>query len=144
MEIHSLTCSDVMNRKVISVHMDDKFSLVEEQMRLYQIRHIPVVDSEKRLTGIVTQRDLFHAISPRRTESGDYYSKAALDAFVLKYVMTPDPVALKAHDMLREAVHIFSEFKYGCIPIVDDQKHLIGIISQVDILKLFDRFLHSK
>ena len=136
--------SEMMVRNIISVFVDDLFSNVEEKLRLHQIRHLPVIDHHNKLVGILTQRDLYHTVAPRKTESGDYYDKAALDSFILKHIMTPDPLALKPDDTIAHAIQIFATLKYGCIPIVMEDRTLVGIVTQHDALKFINRYFRDE
>ena len=134
---------EFMVTKVISVQSDEPFSYVEEKLRVNKIRHLPVVDEYNKLVGIITERDLYHAISPRRTQEGDdYYDESQLDSFILKEHMTPNPIALRSNSTFSEAVKIMATLKYGCIPIVSRDGILVGIITQIDILKFLNRWLN--
>ena len=68
-------------------------------------------------------------------ESNTVYDKMDLDRYILKYVMTKEVVTLSPNSTLRNAIDLMTVAKYGCIPIVDDNKYLLGIITQIDILK---------
>src|ERR1700679_1994078 len=79
---------DVMVSPVITVKETDDFSLVQEKIALYDVRHLPVVNETGSIVGIVTQRDLYQIHSPRRLDDGTwYYDKEALSQFLLKNVM---------------------------------------------------------
>lgn len=135
---------EIMIKNVICVKKDDPFSQVEEKLRKNKIRHLPVVDRENHLIGIVTQRDLYHAIAPRETESGDYYDKTQLDSILLEHHMTMNPLTLKPDSPLIEAVNVMATRKFGCIPIVNDQQELVGIVTQIDVLKFISKWLGAK
>ena len=51
-----------MTRKVITVHGDADLHQVREKMESNQIRHLPVIDGDNRLVGIVTDRDIRSAM----------------------------------------------------------------------------------
>lgn len=133
--------SEVMVRPVVSVHQDDSLSLVEEKFRMKGIRHLPVLDHEGKLAGLVSQRDLYRILSPRITEDGIYYDKASLNIFILKRVMTQNPVRLRPEDSLARAVEIMARNKYGCIPVVDGEDRPVGIVTETDVLKYAARYL---
>lgn len=126
---------EIMIAKVISIKEDEPFSHVEEKIRTNRIRHLPVVDSDGKLIGIITQRDLLRAAHPHETEEGPVYDPDELDRFILKHFMTPNPTALHVDDPISKAVKLMAEFKYGAIPIVKSDKTLAGIVTQIDILR---------
>ena len=135
---------EIMVTKVISVEAEEAFSHVEEKLRTNRIRHLPVVDKNKKLIGIITQRDLYRAASPRKTEEGDYYDKTQLDSFILKHFMTPNPLTLGPESKIAEAIDVMATRKYGCIPIIASDKTLLGVVTQVDILKFISKWLHAR
>ena len=126
----------VMTSPVITVYETDDFALVQEKIALYDVRHLPVVNAKGGIVGLITQRDLYQIHSPRRLADGSwFYDKEALNQFLLKNVMLKKPFTLKADDSLYEAMEAMIRFKFGCIPIIDDQKKLVGILTRDTILK---------
>jgi CBS domain-containing protein len=57
--------------------------------------------------------------------------------------MTKDPLALSPEDTLMHAVEIMARDKYGCIPVADPGRVLVGIVTQIDVLKFFARWLRD-
>lgn len=142
--LNRVKVSEIMTKKVISIQENDRFSLVEEKLREFNIRHLPVVDDNGKLVGIVTQRDLYRIQSPRHLEDDTwYYDQRSLDSYILKYVMTKDPCALNPEDPIAKAFLLMAERKYGCLPIVQKDRTLCGIITREDILKIAARILRE-
>ena len=143
--LNKVKISEIMTPKVITVNEHDRFSLVEEKMRSFHIRHLPVVDDDGKLVGILTQRDLYRAQSPRRLEDGTwYYDQNSLDSNILNVVMTKKPYSLNPEDSVAKAILVMAERKYGCIPIVQKDGVLCGIITQHDILKIAAQIIREK
>jgi acetoin utilization protein AcuB len=133
---------DIMSPNVVSISMYDPFSEVEAKMRQYGIRHLPVLDWNGKLTGLITQRDLFRICPPRISEDGSrFYMKEDLDEYILRHVMIKNPYCLKPEDHLAEALFVMADKRLGCIPIIDDEKNLIGIVTRTDIIKAAARLL---
>src|SRR5271169_5124022 len=127
---------EVMACPVITVKETDDFSLVQEKIALYDVRHLPVVNETGSVVGLISQRDLYQIHSPRRLEDGSwYYDKEALNQFLLSKVMLPKPFTLKPDSSPFEAIEATVRFKFGCIPIVDDYKIPCGILTRDAILK---------
>ena len=140
--MRNILINQIMAWPVITVQIDEPFSHVEEKFRQKNIRHLPVVDSEGKLLGLITQRDLFRTVSPHKDlEGAEHYDPETLDAFILKRAMISDPSTLGPDDTLLQAVELMASFKYGCIPIVDKEKKVIGIVTEIDVLKLLYKFL---
>jgi CBS-domain-containing membrane protein len=142
--VHNVKLKEIMVTKVIKMGEEDHLSKVEEKIRQYHIRHLPIVDREERLVGIVTLRDLFQCAPPHRTEEGLTFDREHLDEFILKYIMTPNPVTLGPENTIQDAVEIMAREKYGCIPIVAGDRKLLGIVTQIDILKFLSRWLREE
>ena len=134
---------EIMSTKLITVKVDEAFSHVEEKLRLHHIRHLPVVDNNNKLVGIITERDLYKAVSPRETEDGFYYDKTQLDSFILKHFMTPNPLTLQPENTVQEVVSLMAAHKYGCIPIAASDKTLLGIVTQIDILRFVAKWFNQ-
>ncbi len=129
---------DVMVKNPIIIGADEPFYKVAELFQKYGIRHVPVVNEKKELIGLVTQRDVNAVVSPRKSDEGTYfYDRSEMARLILKLVMTKDVTALRPEDTLYHASELMVHKKYGCIPIVDDKKNVVGIITAIDIIKIF-------
>lgn len=124
-----------MVKPVISVHVEDAFEKVEAKLRGKTIRHLPVVDDSGAVVGLITQRDLFRTVSPHRNEEGFVYDPAMLRDFVLRHQMTRDPYTLTPEDPVSKALSAMIQSNYGCIPVTDEKKKLVGILTARDILR---------
>ncbi len=134
---------EIMVTSVVTVGVDEAFSHVAEKMRIYGIRHLPVVNENKKLVGMITQRDLLRTLSPKKTEDGFIYDKEQLDRFILKHVMANDPVCVGPDDSIVRVVDIMARDKYGCVPVTTPDKTLLGIVTQIDILKSLSKWLQE-
>lgn len=130
---------DWMAKDVLTVDENTSLMRATRVMKENSIRRLPVV-SHGKLIGIVTDRDVKDA-SPSKTTSLDihelYY---LLSEMKVKDVMTSDLVTLHGKDTLEKAALIMLENKISGMPVVDDSDHLIGLLSETDILR---GFIHS-
>jgi len=134
--------SEIMASPVISILADAPFSEVEEKFRFNRIRHLPVVEKDGQLCGIITQRDLYRIVSPRRLEDGGwYYDREMLNQVILRQVMTLEPATISPETSVGEALLKMVNGKYGCLPVTGDKNKLCGIITQLDILKIAAKIL---
>ncbi len=147
--VRKVLVGDVMVSPAMTINRNHEFSEVEEIFLEKRIRHLPVVDDDNKLVGIVSQRDVYRRISPRRSPNGEivyakdvlvdrdgYYEKKSLNKFILKYVMHENPKAVCASQSIGEAIEIMTLDKAGCVPVVDRAGGVVGIITRHDILKL--------
>src|SRR3989338_663504 len=135
--LNKVKLQEIMVDRVIAIREDESFSRVEEIFRERHIRHLPVVNSEFKLVGIITQRDLYRITPPRKDDEGKMvYDKEILDGYILKNVMTKNPFSLSPNNTVAEALLVMVDKKFGCIPITDQFKTLVGIVTQIDILRI--------
>ena len=130
---------DWMTKDVLTVDENTSLMRATRMMKENSIRRLPVV-SHGKLIGIVTDRDVKDA-SPSKTTSLDihelYY---LLSEMKVKDVMTSKPVTLTGDDTLEKAAVVMLEDKISGMPIVDKLDHLIGLLSETDVLR---GFIHS-
>ncbi|WP_421875006.1 IMP dehydrogenase [Marinoscillum sp.] len=97
----------------------------EKIMREHKIGGIPVVDSHKKLIGIITNRDLRFQKNMKRP---------------ISEIMTKENLITAEVEVgLKEAEEILQEYKIEKLPIVDKDGKLTGLITYKDILKNKDR-----
>ena len=109
----------------VTLDVDAKIGDAEAIMRENKIGGIPVVDKNKKLIGIVTNRDLRFEKGLKRP---------------VKEIMTKDNLITATAEVgLTEAEAILQEHKIEKLPIVDKEGNLTGLITYKDILKNKDR-----
>ncbi len=130
---------DWMAKDVMTVDENTSLMRATRTMKDKKIRRLPVV-SHGKLIGIITDRDVKDA-SPSKTTTLDvhelYY---LLSEMKVKEVMTKKPIVLSGDDSLEKAAIIMLETRISGIPVTDDQGHLIGLLSETDVLR---GFIHS-
>lgn len=128
--------SDLMTREVTTLKRNETLSLAEQLMSLGRIRHLPVVDEDGELAGIVSQRDLFHSGLMRALGHGKHAAARVRDMLPVKEVMSTDVVTTTPDVSLKEAALIMFEKKIGCLPVVENGR-LVGILTEGDFVAHF-------
>lgn len=136
----SLKVRDHMARGPVTIRSDALVRGAIGMMSTRKIRHLPVVDGDGQLVGIVTDRDLRQVLfSPAlRARLGDV--DGAFNTTRVRDVMTWAVVTARPEMDLREAARLMHERKIGALPVVD-RGRLVGIITESDILKAFQEVL---
>ena len=137
--------SEIMTTNVISIRYSEPFSHVAQKMKEYHVRHLPVVNDEKKVVGIITQRMLYKIQSHRKLMDGEwYYDEEMLNDVILEHVMEKDVYCLHPDQSMGKALMKMTYSKFGGIPIVDNDQKLVGIVTRKDILKVATRIYESK
>lgn len=102
-------------------------------MARHQIRHIPIVD-EGRVVGIISDRDVKMALGPDAVhlELAEIDPRQANGQ--LAWFMTDGAVTVHADASLAEAGALLVERRIGALPVMEG-KHLVGVLSVVDVLR---------
>ena len=93
---------------------------------------MPVVDGEK-LVGLITHRDVLRLVSAELDSVASARARAAEDTFVSS-VMTRNPQTCAPDTPIAEAARQMYENKFGCLPVVDEEGNLVGIVTENDML----------
>lgn len=124
---------DMMTRNPHTLLRSHSLSDAKHLMEEYDIRHIPVVDTENRLLGVVTQRDVLAAQESslqKIPEDQSHTLTTPLDTAMRRNVMSVDP-----HAGLKESAVYMQKHKVGCLPVVINQE-LVGIITDSDFVTI--------
>jgi len=108
----------------VTIHKDAKVGDALELMRRFKIGGIPIIDEDKHLLGILTNRDL-------RFET-------RLDVPVSQLMTKDNLIIAPVGTTLELARDILQEHKIEKLPVVDDDKRLAGLITYKDIMKVQD------
>ena len=103
-------------------------------MHVGRIRHVPVVDG-KRLVGIISVADLLAASLSKAMEFEPSHRRAFLRSVAADEAMTRDPQTVLPDASLVSAAQIMCEQKIGCLPVVDGDGNLVGIVTEVDLVR---------
>ena len=124
---------DLMSREVVTLRRNDALSAVNHVMEARRIRHMPILDDQDAVVGIVSQRDVFFNALVRALGFGAAANGKVLDALLVKEIMTTDVVTTTPDTPLRQAAELMCDKKIGCLPVVDDGS-LVGILTEGDFV----------
>ena len=141
----NLPLKEVMVKDPITLNIDDSLNSAAQTFQQKNIRHLPVVNSQGVILGILSQRDLNSVASPQRGPDGGFsYDASKLAQYILKQHVIQKVITLSPEDTLDKALELMTDKKIGCIPIVDSDDRVVGIVTVIDMLKLFLETLRSK
>jgi len=129
------TVSDLMTREVVTLDANEALGVADDVMGLARIRHMPVLDEDESVIGLVSQRDLFRGALARALGYGEHAQKKLLGMMRVKEVMTTEVVTVPPETTLVEAAKLMTGRKIGCLVVVEDAK-LVGILTESDFVRL--------
>lgn len=130
-----LRVRDVMTPDPKTLGRNDQLSLADDLMAQERIRHLPVLDEDGALVGILSQRDLFRGALARALGYGETAQRRMLGMLAVKEVMTTQLVTVGPDAPIAEAARTMVDRKIGCLPVVEDGK-LVGILTESDFVAL--------
>jgi len=127
-----------MQKNPITIGPDASFYEARAIIRDKGIRHLPVVDKQHHLVGLVTDRDIREAAPSDATTLSVHELHYLLGKLKASAFMTPRNklITITRDTIIEKAVQLMHDHKIGCLPILDGEK-LLGIITETDILDLF-------
>lgn len=116
---------DIMNRQVISITEDEEIRVAAKRLLKDETNHLPVLDGSGALVGIITTYDVSKAVV------NDGRLRQVKDIMTRKVIKTtPDePVDIAAQKLERNNI--------SALPVVDTTNRVVGILSAIDLGKLF-------
>ena len=145
------TAADIMNPDVPSLGPEDDARRAIDLLAKQDLGALPVVNSEDRVIGIVSESDLvlseeeadLHLPSFVNflganifTESVKGFEKRLNKAFAtsVRDLMTPDPVSVRTDDGVERVARLIAEKHHNHLPVVDGDGRLAGVVTRADAL----------
>ncbi|EON71577.1 acetoin utilization AcuB family protein [Lysinibacillus sphaericus] len=120
---------EIMNEEPYTLAPTNTVLEALKLMREKKVRHLPVVDDERHVLGVITERNIKEALpSSLLDEPNSPVFNAAIEEIMVKNPLVGHPL-----DFVEEVALTFYESKVGCLPIVSGGK-LVGIVTTTDLL----------
>ena len=131
-----------MRQPVVTIGVETRVGEAVKLMRERGIRHLPVLDGDGRLIGIVTDRDLRHVIFDVALGQVGEHSEGGDDVPV-RQVMTWGVVTVAPTADLRAAIAVMRERRLGALPVIE-AGHVVGILTERDLLDALQALLRER
>jgi acetoin utilization protein AcuB len=125
--------SDYMSSTPITVLQEDNYNLAFEIMEEQNMHHLPVVDKENQVVGIVTRRDLQLAAR--------YFKEAPAE---IAEVMHTPVLTTSVSASLASAAKQMNDNRIGCLPVIGDDQHVAGMLTESDLFRALTDLLSTK
>ena len=129
------TISDLMTTDVLAITLDSTMADVHAKMKEHHIRHIPVLD-EGKFFGVITQKNVL----AKTMYLLDRYGVSALQRrekqVSVEELVDKDVMFANGNMPVTDAARFFLNNRHGCLPVVDDDNNLLGIVTSSDFVRL--------
>lgn len=140
---------DFMIKDVITVKENTTVKELLEILVSHRIGGVPVIDAENKLVGVISDGDVIRYLKPSSQTVFDMFSIVMVSereklTDKLQYALEkPVSIMMKKKDIktiepdceLDDALRIFSNYHFKKIPVLDDSKTVVGVISRGDLLR---------
>lgn len=124
-----------MSKNLVALDPDSTMSQATRLIREHHISHLPVIDKNGHLKGIVSDRDVKRASASDATTLSVHELAYLLSRMKIIDIMTRDPVTVGPYDTIEEAAMIMLERGISGLPVVDDNSAVVAMITQSDIFR---------
>ncbi len=129
-----LLVEEFMETDLYTVQPDDLVEFVAELMDWRKIRYLPVENNKGHLAGLITSRLLL------RYFSKNGHAKKKKNCFV-KDIMIEKPITIRPDATVVDAMNLMRDNKIGCLPVITEKDELIGIITEMNFLRITGRLI---
>jgi acetoin utilization protein AcuB len=125
-----------MTRNPLVVHPDMPAAEARSLMDKEKIGHLPVLDKNNNLVGIVTREDLVKAGPSMATSLDMYEISYLLSRIRVSDIMEKKILTVDENEVVEEAARLMSDKGVGCLPVMKGLL-LVGIITDTDLFRFF-------
>jgi acetoin utilization protein AcuB len=136
-----MNVSDIMTVKPVTVHQDDTLRKALETMERVGCRHLPVMNSEGQLVGVLSDRDCRTALNSPYILREWWQDSQLVNNLPVRAMMTPAPIVIEPDAGADEAARLMRDHKINCLPVILGET-LVGIVTTSDILAAFMNLYH--
>jgi CBS domain-containing protein len=127
--------SEAMTRAPQVVHAGDHLLDAAGRMQAMSIRHLPVIDGDGKVIGMLSDGDVRTAVgNPRRVVGGEA-AEVQLELLLVRDVMSSPAITVRPDERCTDVARYLAGTNVGAMPVVDADNRILGICSYIDILR---------
>jgi len=140
------TVKDIMTEQVVCLEELDNLDKVMKVMQKGRFRHVPVVDKQKKLIGIISDRDVLRLLPYRKVQRRPRSEVFRADLFDVEpnepvtnqqvyRIMNRDVIHVQPGCGFHDVVKMMHEMRISCVPVTDKDKNILGIATVTDVMR---------
>jgi acetoin utilization protein AcuB len=134
---------DQMTPNPLTVTPDTPITEAQEKMQQHNIRHLPVVDENLQVVGLLNRETMLQAMPWSAEHLSTFETQYILSKVKAKNVMLRDVITITEDIGVEEAARIMVDHKFRCLSVVRDGI-LVGIITDIDLLSVTIEMLGAR
>ena len=132
---------EIMTKSPFYVDVEDTVRKADDMMKDEKVNQLPVLEGTK-IVGMLTDRKLMEYTLRDIYDSGQTYGEAGFNKIIdYEQIMVPITNVLYPEDSIAKAVKLMAKYKMDCVPVVDWEMNLLGILTFTDVLLYMHKFL---
>lgn len=129
--------SSIMTTDLKTAGPDDATIILDEIFKQNRFHHVPIVNDEKRVVGIISKSDFLYLLRGYTVHETDRFRESAkLRGFKVQEIMVGEVTTIRDDAPIREAVAILAENRFRALPVVNSKQELVGIVTTHDIIDM--------
>ena len=125
----------IMTDKVVTFFPEQSVLLAADVMRIHKFRHLPVVDAERHLVGVVSDRDILASQVSTVREVADSTRSTIESRILIRDIMTTELWTVQPTTNASAAGRMLIDHRFSCLPVTEDDTTLVGILTVRDFLR---------
>ncbi len=121
--------------KLVTTAADASLASLRDVFAKACFQHVPVVDNSNRIVGIVSVKDYFRELSPVMDSATDPAIGLFIRSRKVHQVMVSPVISITESSSVKQAAALLLQHNISCLPVTDEHKHLLGLVSWKDILR---------
>jgi acetoin utilization protein AcuB len=134
---------DQMTPNPICGHPEMPITAAQALMQENNIRHLPVLNEDKNLVGLITLRSLMNAVPADLSQFSPFVVNYVLAKLKTRNIMVKDVITISEDTPFEEAARVMADKRIGCLPVMQGDE-LVGIISDNDLFNIMVGLLGAR
>ena len=135
--------ADRMKKNPVTATPEMSISEASAKMKAEKVHRLPVLDDEKNLVGVISEKDILLAAPSPASTLSTYEINYLLSRLKVRNIMSRNPATISSDTTIEEAVKLMVESDLSCLPVMENG-YLVGIVSNSDLFKILLEMLGDK
>ncbi|MEI5640625.1 MULTISPECIES: CBS domain-containing protein [unclassified Pseudoalteromonas] len=128
--------ADLMTPDPFAVTASNTLHDAHNLMKEKNVRHIPVINEDGVLVGMLTQKIMIAKVMGIMATYGANALERKEKQTLVQEIMAVDFASVQPQQSLQDVVRFFVDNRHGCMPVVDEEDKLMGILTSSDFVRL--------